>query len=100
MPARAARCRRWSPYRRADNRGRAGFASGAGEKAAQDRRGRLDRACSLFHGRMGEIVSGKRVIFVGTEASRFDRIGTVLHESGFDVVDQMASAAEAALSTR
>jgi putative nucleotidyltransferase with HDIG domain len=46
---------------------------------------------------MGGIVSGKRVIFVGTEASRFARIDAVLRESGFDVVDRIASAAGAPL---
>lgn len=43
-------------------------------------------------------MSGKRVIFVGTEASRFGRVEAVWHESGFDVVDRIASAAEAAFS--
>ena len=45
---------------------------------------------------MGEIVSGKRVIFVSTDASRSSRISDVLRETGFDVVGQMASAAQAA----
>jgi putative nucleotidyltransferase with HDIG domain len=47
---------------------------------------------------MGENVSGMHVIFVGTDASRFARIARVLRESGFDTVDRMASAAEAAFA--
>ena len=45
---------------------------------------------------MPGIVSGKRVIFVGTEAGRLARAEAVLRDSGFDVVDPIASAAEAA----
>jgi putative nucleotidyltransferase with HDIG domain len=41
-------------------------------------------------------VSGKRVIFVGTEPGRFAHVEGVLRGSGLDLVDHIASAAEAA----
>ena len=43
-------------------------------------------------------MSGNRVIFVGTEAESFLRVGEVLRDSGFDEVAGVASAAEAAFS--
>ncbi|HEX8083571.1 MAG TPA: HD-GYP domain-containing protein [Solirubrobacteraceae bacterium] len=43
-------------------------------------------------------MSGKHVIFVGTEPGRLAHVEGVLRGSGLDVVDQMASAAEAAFS--
>ena len=43
-------------------------------------------------------MSGKRVIFVGTEQSRFAHVEGVLRGSGLDVGDHIASAAEAAFS--
>jgi putative nucleotidyltransferase with HDIG domain len=43
-------------------------------------------------------VSGKHVIFVGTEASRLAHVEGVLAGSGIDGVDSIASAAEAAFS--
>ncbi|MDQ3740495.1 MAG: HD-GYP domain-containing protein [Actinomycetota bacterium] len=43
-------------------------------------------------------MSGKRVIFVGTDRSRFAHVEDVLEGSGLEVVDQIASAAEAAFS--